>query len=68
MPARCDAVLAVIDTASKTGTDNDAKAVTFFAYDTRPSIAAFARVGERKASDKVMRIERSVLSSCAASG
>jgi hypothetical protein len=34
LPARCDAVFAVIDTASKTGTDNDATAVTFFAYDT----------------------------------
>jgi hypothetical protein len=31
LPARCDAVFAVIDTASKTGTDNDATAVTFFA-------------------------------------
>ncbi|OQW59484.1 MAG: hypothetical protein A4S14_05890 [Proteobacteria bacterium SG_bin9] len=29
----CDTVFAVIDTASKTGTDNDATAVTFFAYD-----------------------------------
>ena len=34
LPTRCDAVFAVIDTASKTGTDNDATAVTFFAYDT----------------------------------
>lgn len=33
LPARCDAVFAVIDTASKTGTDNDATAVTFFAVD-----------------------------------
>ena len=33
LPSRCDAVFAVIDTASKTGTDNDATAVTFFAYD-----------------------------------
>jgi hypothetical protein len=33
IPARCDTVFAVIDTASKTGTDNDATAVTFFAYD-----------------------------------
>ena len=33
LPARCDAVFAVIDTASKTGTDNDATAVTFFALD-----------------------------------
>jgi hypothetical protein len=30
-PARCDAVFAVIDTASKTGTEHDATAVTFFA-------------------------------------
>ena len=30
-PARCDGVFAVIDTASKTGTDNDATAVTYFA-------------------------------------
>ncbi len=28
-PARCDAVFAVIDTASKTGTEHDATAVTF---------------------------------------
>ena len=33
LPARCDAVFAVIDTASKTGTDNDATAVTFFGVD-----------------------------------
>jgi hypothetical protein len=33
LPARCDAIFAVIDTASKTGTDNDATAVTFFAVD-----------------------------------
>ena len=32
-PPICDAVFAVIDTASKTGTDNDATAVTFFAID-----------------------------------
>ena len=32
-PPICDAVFAVIDTASKTGTDNDATAVTFFAVD-----------------------------------
>jgi phage terminase large subunit-like protein len=32
-PVRCDCVFAVIDTASKTGTDNDATAVTFFAQD-----------------------------------
>jgi hypothetical protein len=30
-PSTCDWVVAVIDTASKTGTDNDATAVTFFA-------------------------------------
>jgi hypothetical protein len=29
-PSTCDGVFAVIDTASKTGTDNDATAVTFF--------------------------------------
>jgi hypothetical protein len=34
LPARCDSVFAIIATASKTGTDNDATAVTFFAYDT----------------------------------
>jgi hypothetical protein len=39
-PARCDAVFAVIDTASKTGTDNDAT-VTFFAYDTLAKISLF---------------------------
>jgi hypothetical protein len=33
LPQRCDFVFAVIDTASKTGTDNDATAVTFFARD-----------------------------------
>jgi hypothetical protein len=32
-PSICNAVFAVIDTASKTGTDNDATAVTFFALD-----------------------------------
>jgi hypothetical protein len=32
-PGTCDGVFAVIDTASKTGTDNDATAVTFFAID-----------------------------------
>jgi hypothetical protein len=32
-PNRCDGVFAVIDTASKTGTDHDATAVTFFALD-----------------------------------
>lgn len=41
LPARCDAVFAIIDTASKTGTDNDATAVTFFAYDTIGTIALF---------------------------
>ena len=35
LPRFCDAVFAVIDTASKTGTDNDATAVTFFAVDKR---------------------------------
>jgi hypothetical protein len=34
-PARCDCVFAVIDTASKTGTENDATAVTFFAQNDR---------------------------------
>jgi hypothetical protein len=33
-PARCDGVFAVIDTASKTGTEHDATAVTFFARNT----------------------------------
>jgi hypothetical protein len=33
LPTRCDTVFAVIDTASKTGTDNNATAVTFFAAD-----------------------------------
>jgi hypothetical protein len=32
-PKRCECVFAVIDTASKTGTANDATAVTFFAFD-----------------------------------
>ena len=31
-PKHCDTVFAVIDTASKTGTDNDGTAVTFFAH------------------------------------
>ncbi len=31
-PSCCDGVFAVIDTASKTGTDNDATAVTFFTH------------------------------------
>jgi hypothetical protein len=35
-PKTCDGVFAVIDTASKTGTDNDATAVTFFAQCTGP--------------------------------
>ena len=39
-PPYCDSVFAVIDAASKTGTDNHATAVTYFAYDrlsaTRP--------------------------------
>jgi hypothetical protein len=33
LPARCEAVFAVIDPASDTGADNDATAVTFFALD-----------------------------------
>jgi phage terminase large subunit-like protein len=33
LPARCGAVFAVIDTASKTGTDHDATAVTLFGVD-----------------------------------
>ena len=33
-PTTCDGVFAVIDTASKTGTDNDATAATFFAVDS----------------------------------
>jgi hypothetical protein len=41
LPTRCDAVFAVIDTASKTGTDNDATAVTFFAYDTIGKVSLF---------------------------
>src|SRR5947209_135507 len=32
-PVRCDSVFAVIDTAVKTGTDNDGTAVTYFGYD-----------------------------------
>ena len=32
-PGRCDSVFAVIDTAIKTGTDNNGTAVTFFGYD-----------------------------------
>jgi hypothetical protein len=41
LPVSCDAVFAVIDTASKTGTDNDATAVTFFAYDATRTISLF---------------------------
>jgi hypothetical protein len=33
MPVRCDAVFAVIDTATKTGRKRDGTAVSFFAYD-----------------------------------
>ena len=40
-PTRCDSVFAVIDTASKTGTEHDATAVTYFAYD---SLASGARL------------------------
>jgi hypothetical protein len=35
-PRACECIFAVIDTASKTGTDNDATAVTFFARCTGP--------------------------------
>jgi hypothetical protein len=38
-PTRCDAVFAVIDTASKTGTDNDGTAVTYFAIDKHSRVA-----------------------------
>ena len=38
-PAHCDSVFAVIDTASKTGTDNDATAVTYFARDRISTVA-----------------------------
>jgi hypothetical protein len=34
-PASCDCVFAAIDTASKTGTEHDATAVTFFGFDNR---------------------------------
>src|SRR5262249_15983611 len=37
-PARCDTVFAVIDTASKTGTEHDGTAVTFFAHTDRPGV------------------------------
>ena len=33
-PRGCDCVFAIIDTASKTGTEHDGTAVTFFAYDS----------------------------------
>src|ERR1700682_5963707 len=35
-PRACESVFAVIDTASKTGTDNDATAVSFFALNRQP--------------------------------
>jgi len=38
-PANCDSVFAIIDTASKTGTDNDGTAVTYFAYDKASRVA-----------------------------
>ena len=38
-PSRCDFVFAVIDTAVKTGTDNDGTAVTFFSYDKHAAIS-----------------------------
>ena len=38
-PVHCDTVFAVIDTASKTGTDNDATAVTYFACDRTSTVA-----------------------------
>lgn len=37
-PRYCDTVFAVIDTASKTGTENDGTAVTYFAHTDRPDI------------------------------
>jgi hypothetical protein len=37
-PAHCDTVFAVIDTASKTGTENDGTAITFFAHNARTGI------------------------------
>ncbi len=41
MPARCDTVFAVIDTAVKTGNGNDGTAVLYFAYDAmRHHVAA----------------------------
>lgn len=38
-PPTCEVVFAVIDTASKTGTNNDATAVTFFAVDKHCGVA-----------------------------
>jgi hypothetical protein len=38
-PNRCDSVFAVIDTAVKTGTENDGAAVTFFSYDRYATIS-----------------------------
>jgi hypothetical protein len=38
-PIHCDGVFAVIDTASKTGTENDATAVTYFAIDRHSGAA-----------------------------
>jgi hypothetical protein len=40
-PRRCDGVFAVIDTASKTGTEHDATAVTFFAKDNHGPVPLF---------------------------
>jgi hypothetical protein len=40
-PARCEYVVAVIDTATKTGTGNDATAVTFFARDKLGAIPLY---------------------------
>jgi hypothetical protein len=37
-PKHCECVFAVIDTASKTGTDHDATAVTYFARDARSGL------------------------------
>ena len=41
LPVRCDGVFAVIDTASTTGADHDATAVTFFAIDKLGAIPLF---------------------------
>ena len=38
-PRHCDSVFAVIDTASKTGTEHDATAVIYFAYDRQSRLA-----------------------------